>query len=110
MSIETWRRKSEIEVLGEGMGRLGSVAVLIGMLAIAAGCGSDAEETRFGPDDPEYEGVSLEELERHAEPMTLEEAERLGIIDTTIRIEAPINPDSLQPGAGGLVPRDSIFP
>lgn len=27
--------------------------------------------------------------------MTLEEAERLGIVDTTIHIEYPMNPDSI---------------
>jgi hypothetical protein len=67
--------------------------LLYAALALVA-CRSEPEPApRF--DDPEYDGLSREEIERQAEPMTPAEAERLGIVDTTIRIEAPINPDSL---------------
>jgi hypothetical protein len=46
-------------------------------------------------DGSEYDGLTPEELRLQAAPMTLEEAERLGIVDTTIHIEYPMNPDSI---------------
>jgi hypothetical protein len=69
------------------------------MLLFFAACSNDAApEPEFS--DPEYEGLSPEEIQLQAEPMTPEEAERLGIVDTTIRIESPINPDTVLPIPG----------
>jgi len=76
------------------------VPVLTGLLIIlSSGCGDERAESPSPPsavDDAAYEGLSREEIERQAESMTPAEAERLGIIDTTIRMEAPIHPDSIQ--------------
>ena len=64
-------------------------------LAFLAACGGAEPEPEPRFSEPEYEGLSREEIERQAEAMTPEEAERLGIIDTTIRIEVPVGPDTL---------------
>lgn len=77
-------------------------AVTLACVVVLFACRSEVDEP-VETVDPEYEGVSLEEMERQAEPMSLEEAERLGIIDTTIRIEPPIHPDSI-PDEGGPEP------
>jgi hypothetical protein len=83
--------------------RSGSLlAGLVLWLAIGAGCRAEGDAPQEF-DDPQYEGVSLEEMELQAEAMSPEEAERLGIIDTTIQI-TPMNPDSLLPDEGGLMP------
>ncbi len=81
--------------------RLGSrpsvpvVAILLS-LVLSAGCGQPEQDAPPPPlQDPEYDGLSREEIEERASPMTPEEAERLGIVDTTIHIEPPVNPDSL---------------
>lgn len=80
-------------------------------LIMTGACESAPEEaaesqSEIRIDPAEYEGLSREEIEAQAEAMTLEEAESLGIVDTTIRIEPPVNPDSVLPfpidtGAGG---------
>ena len=62
-------------------------------LAAAAGCAPEAESPIV--EDPEFDGLTREQIEQQAEPMTPAEAERLGIVDTTIRIEPPIDPDSI---------------
>lgn len=79
---------------GRGLARgvIGVIATLL--IILASGCGEESPEPP-PVSDPEYEGISREEIERRAEPMTPEEAERLGIIDTTIRVEPPMNPDSV---------------
>ena len=73
-------------------------AILIGVVTLLiVGC-QGGEEARPPPSaEPEYQGVSIDEMERQAEEMTLEEAEALGIVDTTIRIEPPMHPDSVIP-------------
>ena len=71
--------------------------LLAGFLLVAA-CSGETES----PDpvaEPEYDGLSREQIEMQAEPMTPAEAERLGIVDTTIRIEPPISPESVAPVA-----------
>lgn len=68
--------------------------MLLALFVAALGCVSESPEALDVP-DTEVEGLSREQIEQQAEPMTLEEAERLGIVDTTIRIEPPVNPDSV---------------
>lgn len=66
-------------------------------LLVALSCDQTEVEPLPAFGEPEYEGLSREEIQTQAEAMTLEEAERLGIVDTTIRIEPPVNPDSILP-------------
>jgi len=66
------------------------------VLAIVAACSSEPDDVPLYS-EPEYDGLSREEIESRAEAMTPAEAELLGIVDTTIRIEAPMNPDSVLP-------------
>jgi hypothetical protein len=69
-------------------------AILLGVILLG-GCGDGEESTPPPAAEPEYDGLTREQIELQAEPMTPAEAERLGIVDTTIRIEAPVSPDSL---------------
>jgi hypothetical protein len=87
------------------------VIAALAVITLLAGCRGEAEEEAPVYSEPEYEGLSLEEIQSQAEPMTPEEAERLGIVDTTIRIESPIHPDSVplleaQPIEPGAQPTD----
>ena len=66
------------------------------MALLAGACGGQPEQEAPPPlQEPEYDGLSREQIEERATSMTPEEAERLGIVDTTIHIEPPVNPDSL---------------
>jgi len=80
------------------------------LIALLLGCAPDSPPPPPPPALEEgYEGVSPEEMVRQAEPMTPEEAERLGIVDTTIRMESPIGPDSLVEFDGSyVVPIDTV--
>ncbi len=73
------------------------MALLAAVLVLAA-CGGEPPPPPPGElilEESAYDGLTPEEIQLQATSMTLEEAERLGIVDTTIRIEVPINPDSL---------------
>ena len=59
------------------------------------GCGGTEPAPPRAAEEPEYDGLSREQIELQAEPMTPAEAELLGIVDTTIRIEPPMSPDSV---------------
>jgi hypothetical protein len=109
MSIESSHRKSERLDGGMRLVRRMLVPLLLFTGLVVAGCRAEAGDPRVF-DDPEYEGMTREEMEMRAEPMTLEEAERLGIVDTTISIDAPAQPDSLIPDEGGLVPGPQTLP
>ena len=73
--------------------------VLFLFVAVLCGCGGGESELPRSAEEPEYDGLSREQIELQAEPMTPAEAEELGIVDTTIRIEPPMSPDSVPPGA-----------
>jgi hypothetical protein len=69
---------------------------VLAVLVPLAGCNSEPPPPSDTiPEQSDYGGLSPEEIQRQAIPMTLEEAERLGIVDSTIRIEVPSGPDSL---------------
>lgn len=72
------------------------LSLLVTLVAFA-GCGAEPPSpgAESGVEESAYDGLSPEEIEREASSMTLEEAERLGIVDSTIRIEVPTSPDSL---------------
>lgn len=82
---------------------LGVWAALLLVLGVG-GCQDTVPERSAEPtrSSEEYEGLSREEIERRASSMTPEEAERLGIVDTTIRIEPPMDPDSVLPSGFGV--------
>ena len=75
------------------------------LFALLSACGGTEPEPEPGASEPEYDGLSREEIERQAEAMTPAVAESLGIVDTTIRIEAPMNPDSVLPMPTDTPPR-----
>lgn len=72
-------------------------ALLLLPLLVACGGGEEEEPPESMQTNPEYRGLSREQIEAEATPMTQAEAESLGIVDTTIRIQPPMNPDSVLP-------------
>lgn len=94
---------------GTHSGRLAIVASGVAFLLVTGCAGDTDDEVSAG--EGAVEGVSRDELEYQAEPMTLEEAERLGIVDTTIGLADPANPDSIVPLDGQVVvPFDTSAP
>lgn len=79
---------------------------MIVLLPAAAACdGVATDQPSESEEDAEvYEGLSPEQIEMQAEPMSLEEAESLGIVDTTIRLQPPMNPDSVIPLDTAVIP------
>jgi hypothetical protein len=71
-------------------------AFLIAMLCFSAACG-DTDPEAAAPADETYEGLSREELQQQIESMTPQQAESLGIVDTTILMQPPMDPDSVLP-------------
>jgi hypothetical protein len=72
--------------------------VVVALLApLSAGCGA-AEETpgAAGEAEAEVPALTRDEIREHAEAMSPEVAESLGIVDTTIRIESPMPADSVR--------------
>ena len=68
---------------------------------LPAACGpSDEEVPPASSDANGDEGIralTREQLQQQAEAMSPEVAESLGIVDSTIRIERPVPPESVQP-------------
>jgi hypothetical protein len=83
-------------LVGRG-GRLHALGALLVLATSLAACGDAAEEPPASAGDPEYQGLSREEIEAEATPMTPAVAESLGIVDTTILMQPPMNPDSVVP-------------
>ncbi len=63
------------------------------LISFAAACGGSGDEVE--QPSGAGAGVSNEDMVGQASPMTLEEAESLGIVDTTVRVAPPVGPDSL---------------
>lgn len=83
--------------------------LLIGSALLAplllAGCAEEAERDVQPADtdtDSVLDGVSREEIEARARPMSPEQAESLGIIDSTTHLEIPAEDTVLPPPAAGM--------
>lgn len=77
-----------------------ATAGIVSLLAMSlSACGGDAD-----PEDTAVEGavegVSSEEMVGQASPMSLEEAESLGIVDTTVSVGPPVGPADTAPVPG----------
>ncbi len=73
--------------------RAGALLVML-VAVIVSGC--DRDEPQPAPvvgGEPVAEGLSPEEIRQQAEPMTPEQAEQLGIVDTTIHVEQLATPE-----------------
>lgn len=68
--------------------RLGTL-VLLGLLGTACRAEEAPQEASTPTGDAVVDGVTNEELEQNAQPMSPEQAERMGIVDSTIRIDNP---------------------
>lgn len=67
------------------------------LLVLVGACGGAADSPEQGSDeDGEVSPLTREEIREHAEAMSPATAESLGIVDTTISIEAPVAADSLR--------------
>jgi hypothetical protein len=75
-------------------------------LAMACEADQDAAEDQTTPAN-DVGGMTREQIEASAEPMSPEVAESLGIVDTTIRVQAPAPPETIPLGP---TPTDSTAP
>ena len=80
-------------------------ARIAGMVLVLAVMGCDRDEgvaeTGAVGDSAAIDGLSPEQLEQQAQPMSREQAEQLGIIDSTEAAPpSPVGPGSVVPGAG----------
>lgn len=86
-----------------------TLRALVALLLLAAipACGGEAEEAP-AEREAQFDGLTPDEMQRQAASMTPEQAESLGIMDTTITVGAPIGADSVvQPGVITGAPADS---
>ena len=83
------------------------VLPLVFGILVAAGCSDTPAADTSGGAAPEYDGLSREQIESEASMMTIEEAESLGIVDTTIRVVPPMNPDSVEALDNPILPLDT---
>jgi hypothetical protein len=74
--------------------RAAALILLVPLVALVGGCQRDqpAVETGVTEEPAAVGGLSPEEIRMQAEPMSPEQAERAGIVDTTIYVE-PMSPD-----------------
>jgi hypothetical protein len=71
------------------------LATTLSLIVIAGACGGSADPPEAATVvDGEVSPLTREQIEEHAEAMSPEKAESLGIVDTTIAIEAPTPTDS----------------
>ncbi|HEX6926239.1 MAG TPA: hypothetical protein VF167_12535 [Longimicrobiaceae bacterium] len=78
------------------MNRLPRGTILIAFLSLlGVGCGG-SEEQEAGSNPPEdVNPLTREEIREQAEAMSPEVAESLGIVDTTIKVQSPVSPESV---------------
>lgn len=87
-------------MIGTGTARRLGTLVLLGLLGTACRAeeAPNEEEASVPTGDAVVDGVTNEELEQNAQPMSPEQAERMGIIDSTIRIDNPAaTADTIRP-------------
>lgn len=74
---------------------------LLALLVAAAACdrGAGAGAEGVDADTAGVEGLSQEELQQQAQPMSPEQAQQAGIVDTSKAPPSPIGPQSSIPGA-----------
>lgn len=84
---------------GTGIARRLGPLLLLGFLGTACRAEEAPQEEPSVPTgDAVVDGVTNEELEQNAQPMSPEQAERMGIVDSTIRIDNPAaTADTLRP-------------
>jgi hypothetical protein len=68
-------------------------AVLLAAVLTLVACGREEEPVPPATEEPTAEGLSPEEIRMQVEPMSPEQAERLGIVDTTIHLEQLASPE-----------------
>lgn len=94
--------------------------VCAALLLLAGGCGNrNDRDARAAADtvgidtsnrNP-LDGLSRTQIEQRARPMTPEQAEQLGIIDTTITVEPQHRASQVEPGPEGfLMPAPHVVP
>lgn len=76
--------------------RVWMTGFLLVAFAGVAGCAEEEAEV-VNTSQPEYDGVSRDQIQSQVEPITPEEAEALGIVDTTMPRHPQMNPDSINP-------------
>lgn len=87
--------------------RRGLATALLGALLALAACDRGARSGSEVPADTAADGLSQEELQQQAQPMTREQAVQAGIMDTTEAEQpAPVGPDA----RGPLLPADTLAP
>lgn len=97
------------------MTRIPAAVLILALLAPASACNgdTDADAARIQADrdtvnESALDGLSRTQIERQAEPMSPEQAEQLGVIDSTIHLEDPtVDMDTVLPVN---VPRPSAEP
>lgn len=95
--------------------RLCVLAAAAPLLAACPGRDRDAADAAVRIDTTNEEaldGLSAEQLQRQAEPMSPEEARAMGIVDTTIHLEQERDADTIvpEPPLPGIPPSDTIEP
>lgn len=87
---------------------LTAAAVLLLSLPLGACGGEEAQPDAAAPEASGIGGLSPEQIRQQAEPMSPEQAEELGIIDTTIHLEQLTSPgDSALLQGRPPAPRDT---
>lgn len=88
--------------------------VLAGAACAAAACGGGGGEGAQPPsvdvdstNKDAMDGLSTQQIEEEAVPLTPEEAAARGIVDTTIHLENLGTPDTVEIGPPGAAPADS---
>lgn len=84
-----------------------SIAMLLLLVLACQPAGDEGPDTTEAADSGALDGLTREQIRARARPMTPEDAEALGIVDTTIHLEDPtVDLDTIIPVA--VPPRDTL--